>query len=282
MHALEHSCTCIYAPSTLQHAPGTILHAPGTLFLHAPGTMLHAQGTILHAPGTMLTWPLLGSRRFRPQVLQVQNGPFSIAAAWKTRFVTLGPVLGSPGLIWLLLCSRRSWPQVLHGTLLHCCSPEDPLCDPGASDLLGSPGLTRPLLGSRRSKAAGAPGTPPEWPFLHCCKPENPFCDPGASLGLSPETPPEWPFLHCCNPEDQFCDPCKGSQGSLFWALGGVPGLCWALSAAGAPGTPPAWPFLHCCSPEDPFCDQGVFLKVPWLILIHFGIGNPCIWHPNL
>ena len=123
-----------YAPRTLLHAPGTILHAPETLFSHAPGTLLHAQGTLSHAPGTMLTWPLLG------QVLQVQNSPFSIAAAWKTRFVTLNKSQGSPGLTWFLLCSRRSWSQVLQGPLSpllqledpRLSPPEDTFCDPGA------------------------------------------------------------------------------------------------------------------------------------------------------
>ena len=146
-------CSCMlrnipahaYAPRTLLHAPGTILHAPGTLFLHAPGTHLHAQGTLLHSPGTMLTWTLLGSRCFRPQVLQVQNSPFSIAATWKTRFVTLNQswaLQGSPGFSSALGALGR---RCSRDTFLHCCSLEDPFLSP----------------------------------------PEDPFCDPGAFFGLS-------------------------------------------------------------------------------------------------
>jgi hypothetical protein len=130
-----------YAPRTLLHAPGTILHAPETLFSHAPGTLLHAQGTLSHAPGTMLTWPLLG------QVLQVQNSPFSIAAAWKTRFVTLNQswaLQGSPGFSSALDALGR---RCSRDPFLHCCSWKTRVCHPQKirfvtlGPFLGSPGL---------------------------------------------------------------------------------------------------------------------------------------------
>ena len=88
-----------------------------------------------------LTWPLLSSRHSRPQVLQgpLQNGPFSIAAAWKTRFVTLGPHLGSPGLTWPLLGSWRSRPQVQNGPFSIAAAQKIRFVTLGP--LLGSPGL---------------------------------------------------------------------------------------------------------------------------------------------
>jgi hypothetical protein len=134
-----------------------------------------------------LTWPLLSSRHSRPQVLQgpLQNGPFSIAAAWKTLFVTLGhgaslvlsgAHLASPELSALSAAGAPGAPP--EWPFLHCCSLENPFCDPGASL-----GLARAHLASPGLLALSAAGA--EWPFLHCCSPEDPFCDPGASLGLS-------------------------------------------------------------------------------------------------